>query len=389
MIRQEEAQIGALRGYFAGIVIAVGGAERHLLHRHAAQPVVIGLRVVSGIDAREEHRQGTGISKPCGFRYRLVTVFFVGRSLFLALYALAFLIAYGIGRQGLFLRVVGFAHKERAAAVLLAAEVGAEGEDVFGRVLVHRRVLRGADHDDGIRGVAYHQHQHAEQRGIEETLAQQVVALFVLHIQHKHECAEHNDADGYCAAAVAVERYAEQGDGERVEHYGAFAVFLRGAPNSGEHHADQHEQINHHARVERQAEGVHEEQLEPAAHLHDAGHYAVEHGSHEHHRNAEGDERAAQAGLGRFLIIIYQGDGGQAEQVEQVHADAKSREVENKHEPAVRVGLIGVVLPFQNQPEHQGGEHRGVGINFALDGREPERVAPRVSQRARQAARHY
>ena len=188
---------------------------------------------------------------------------------------------------------------------------------------------------------------------------------------------------------MAVERYAEQGNGECVEHDRAFAVFLRGAPNSGEHHADQHEQVYHHACVERQAEGIHEEQLEPAAHLHDAGHYAVEHGSHEHHRHAERDERAAQAGLGRFFIIIYQGDGGQAEQVEQVHADAKSREVENQYEPAVGVGLVGMVLPFQNQPEHQGGEHRGVGINFALDGREPERVAPRVSQRARQAARHY
>ena len=40
--------------------------------------------------------------------------------------------------------------EERRIAILLTTEIGAEAEDVFWRVLVHRRVLRGTDDDDGV-----------------------------------------------------------------------------------------------------------------------------------------------------------------------------------------------------------------------------------------------
>ena len=92
--------------------------------------------------------------------------------------------------------------------------------------------------------------------------------------------------------------------------------------------------------------------------------------------------------LGHFLIVIYQHDGGQAEQVQQVDADAEARQVGNQDEPAVGVWLVGHVFPLQDEPEHDGGEQRRERIYLALDGREPERVAERVGQRTHYAATH-
>ena len=67
------------------------------------------------------------------------------------------------------LRGVSLAVEQRAVAILVAAEIAAEGEDVLGRVLVHRRIGCRADDDERVARVAYHEHQHAEQRGVLDT----------------------------------------------------------------------------------------------------------------------------------------------------------------------------------------------------------------------------
>ena len=51
-----------------------------------------------------------------------------------------------------------------------------------------------------------------------------------------------------------------------------------------------------------------------------------------------------------------------------MHADAEACEIGNENEPAVAVRLVGIVLPLQHQPEHDGREQRTVSIDFALDG---------------------
>ena len=47
--------------------------------------------------------------------------------------------------------------------------------------------------------------------------------------------------------------------------------------------------------------------------------------------------------------------------------------------------LVGMVFPFQDEPEHDSGEGRRVGINLALNGREPKRIAEGIDKCAHQA----
>ena len=254
--------------------------------------------------------------------------------------------------------------------------------------MVHRRVLRGTDHDNGIRGVAYHQHQHAEQRGVEETLPQPVVAFLVLELEQYGQTAYDGKTQHYGEGTVAHEGNTEQGYAEHVEEGGALAVEGRCAPDSGQHDGYQDKDVDYHARVEGKLEVVHEEPLEPTAYLHDARHNAVEHGGHKEHGDGEGNERTLGRGVGLAAVVVDEGNGGQTEQVQQVNADGKAREVEDEHEPTVGVGLVGVFLPLQDEPEYQCREHRGIGIDFPLHGGVPEGVAPGIGQGSRKTAGH-
>ena len=68
-----------------------------------------------------------------------------------------------------------------------------------------------------------------------------------------------------------------------------------------------------------------------------------------------------------------------------MHSDGKSYHVCNEHEPAVAVRFVGMILPFEDKPEHDCGESRGVSINLPLDSREPECVAECVYERTDKA----
>ena len=63
-----------------------------------------------------------------------------------------------------------------------------------------------------------------------------------------------------------------------------------------------------------------------------------------------------------------------------MHADRKPHQVGDQHDPAHRMGLVGLFLPFEHEPHHQGGEHRREGIYFAFDGREPEGVGEGIGE---------
>lgn len=52
------------------------------------------------------------------------------------------------------------------------------------------------------------------------------------------------------------------------------------------------------------------------------------------------------------------------------------------------MGLVGAVLPLEDEPEHQGGTERREGINLAFDGAEPEGITPSVSQGSAYAGSH-
>ena len=84
--------------------------------------------------------------------------------------------------------------------------------------------------------------------------------------------------------------------------------------------ADQEEDIDDFARVERTAQDVYEQELKPTSHLYDAWHYAIQYGSQDDYRQEQGEQRAFQVTfrvVGRELaIIVNQHDGRQTQQVQ-------------------------------------------------------------------------
>ena len=273
-----------------------------------------------------------------------------------------------------------------AIAILVAAQIVAEGEDILGRVLVHRRIGRRADHDQGVARVADHQHEHAEQHRVLRTSRDERQLVF-LQVQHEPDDSQCDDADDEGRPAPAVEGDAEHAEGQQeCQILDGVAVSLRlSLIDSPDDAADEQDDIDDLTRVEGHAQGVDEEQLEPSADGDDARHDAIEDGHEDGHREAEGNQGALQVGIGEAAVVVNQTDGWQTEQVQQVDTDGKSRHIHDKHEPAVAVRLVGVVFPLQDEPEHQSREGRGVGIDLTLDGREPEGVAKGVDEGAHQS----
>ena len=196
------------------------------------------------------------------------------------------------------MRVVRGAVEQGRVAVLVAAEVVAQGEDILGGVLVHRRVGRAAYHDESVAGVAYHEHQQAEQCGVLDAGGDHGDEfLLFLQLPPEGEPQEEEyrrSREGLCPAR-ALEGDAEHGHGQEerqvlTSHVAGRVLCLVGLPNGPDDGGYQQEDVDNLARVERHAQGVDEEQLEPSAYFHDARHHAVEHGVDE----GEGDEQGNQ-----------------------------------------------------------------------------------------------
>ena len=258
------------------------------------------------------------------------------------------------------LRGVGLTVEQRAVAILVTAEVRTEREDVLWRVLIHRRIGHRTDDDECIARVANHQHQHAEQCRILEAGGDEIHRLFVDHLLavEQESCdGQHDDADDEGRPAVAVERNADEAEGEQERDVLAGLILVDVTlADSPYRCCNEAGDVDDEAGVERQSERIDEEQLKPATDGDDAGYDAVEHGGHDDIRDEQGNQRALQLDVGEAAVAVHQHDGGQTEQVEQVHADAQSGHVEDEYQPTVGVGLVGVVFPFQDEPEHDGRE---------------------------------
>jgi hypothetical protein len=83
---------------------------------------------------------------------------------------------------------------------------------------------------------------------------------------------------------------------------------------------------------------------------------------------------------GYFRKKKNQGQGGDGQQVEQVHSDRKAHHVGDQHQPAPMPGLICPCFPFEHQPKYKGGKKAAQGINFCLYGIEPDGIGKGTGQ---------
>ena len=67
--------------------------------------------------------------------------------------------------------------------------------------------------------------------------------------------------------------------------------------------------------------------------------------------------------------------------------DGEARDIGYEENPTVAAWTVGLILPFQDKPEHQRSEERGEGIDLSLNSREPESIAEGIGQSAHQSAR--
>ena len=221
--------------------------------------------------------------------------------------------------------------QQRRGAILLAGQVTHQGEGIVGLILVGRGLDAGPDDDDGENRKAHHNHRQAKQGRIPEDLA----------------------------GAQGPEQAPETGRQQGQHKEGGAAVV-------------------------RQAEGIHEEEVEIGRHLREIGDEQENQQSHDHHRYQH-DLDALPEGVRlilAFAVVIHEDDGRDGQQVQQVHADGQAHQEGDEHDPAVGIPFVGLVVPAGDGPEHQGGEQGRHGVNLSFNGREPERVGEAVGEGA-------
>ena len=242
-------------------------------------------------------------------------------------------VAREIGRRAILVgirHVVGgvpvLAGRQGTVPVLLTVQVGEQGKEVFRVVLVHRRVGRGAHHDEGERAVADE---------------------------------DHRDRQG--------------------GHVELPPPLLPAVPQSPDEEASDEQQVRHDPRVEGQAEAVDEGQLEARRQLHEALDQAVLHEQQQGQRQGQRPNEGGPLEL-VALEVVDRHDGRDGEEVEQVDTNRQAHQVGNEHDPPQIARLFGAGLPLEDGPEDERREQGAQGVHLTLDGAEPEAVAERVGQ---------
>ena len=271
------------------------------------------------------------------------------------------------------------AAEQRPLAILLAVKIRTEREYIVGRVLVHRRAGVGADEQQRIRRIAHEDQENGQHDNVEHPDGN-------LRAGEEH-IAEQGGRQEQADPYVADERHARKHQAQAEAPLDGLGVRLAvKRAYSPYEHSHQQDGIDEDAHVVRHAEDIDKQQFEPLGHHHESGHETVEDQSHDRERHQQGDQRPLGRHILAFLVIVDEHDGRDAQQIEQVHGDGHADHIGDKYQVSVAMGLVGAVLPLEYEPEHQRRTERREGVDLALDGREPERVAPRVGQRAAKAA---
>ncbi len=146
--------------------------------------------------------------------------------------------------------------------------------------------------------------------------------------------------------------------------------------------------VDKHAHVVRHVAHIDKEKVEPLSHLHKTRDKTIENCSDNDTRHTQGYQRAGGVGSFTLPVVVDKTEGRYTEQVEQVNRNRHTYNIGYKHKIAVAVRLVCTGFPFKHQPHHKSRAERRERIDLALDGREPESIAPRIGKCAANAAPH-
>ena len=138
-------------------------------------------------------------------------------------------------------------------------------------------------------------------------------------------------------------------------------------------------------------ERVHEEQVEIGRNLRKVRYYHKENKGQNHARERKDSNELAEC-ISLVLtlpIIIEEHEARYRQQVQQVYAYRETHQEANQHNPAVRVRLVRLFIPFGHRPEHDCRKERGHRIDLTFYCGKPECVGETVCERSNGSASVY
>ena len=231
--------------------------------------------------------------------------------------------------------------EQRCLAILFAREIAAEREYIVGPVLIHRGIGVGADKQQRVGAVAHENHQNA-QCGHGEDAHRELAGApepCGKRYQQHHRNPQRAAYEGDARQEHCKEKRPADGIGR------ALAVKFADRPY---HHCHKEHGIDQHAHVVAPAEDVDKEQFEILGHFDESGHEAEEYQRDDSGRDGQCYQRAGGCGVAELTVIDHQHDGGDAEQIEQMHSYRYTYYIGYEHQIAVAVRQVGAVFPFEN-----------------------------------------
>ena len=236
-------------------------------------------------------------------------------------------------------RIVCLAVQQRTIAILLTIQIILQTEHVIRRVLIHRRIGIGTNHQHRITRVTDNNHRHHQKSCIQP--APEVVLSF----------------------AFSVLRFCPL---KRINQ----------APN--QQSAKQH-QTYCQARIERTSEHIHKQQFKPSDKCRKTRNKAIQNHRQNHYTNKERVYRTFPRKLVTTEVINHH-NRRYSQQVQQVYANTQTHQIGNQYQPTVTSFFICLFVPFQNQPEHHSRKQRRRSIYLTFYRRKPESVRKCIGQ---------
>ena len=273
--------------------------------------------------------------------------------------------------------------EEGSLAILLAVEVAAKGKYVVGRVLVHRRLCRGADQDERIRRIAGKNDGNVEHYVVKNPHGKPLPAE-----------SKQVDCQGGRQQYRNEQRISDEENAGKESHqqedpfHGVFVALLVEYVNAPNEQSGECKRIGKRSGIEAEPECVDKQQFGVLCHFHETRNKPVKDEHDDCKRQQKSEKRTFDCGFFELAIVDHEDDCRNAQQVKQVYGNRYANHVGNGYQIAVGARIFASVFPFQDKPKRKCRAEGRKGINFAFDCRKPECVAPSVNKRAAKPAAH-